>query len=305
MAHKRQDHMGQAVTDDDNEFAALLDKIRAEHGFDARQYKETFLKRRLAIRLRERQTSGYREYMRVLERDPREFANLMAALSINLTRFFRDPGAFAALRDKLLAPLLRQRADAGARYIRLWSAGCATGEEAYSLAILLLEHLGAQAPDWRIELLASDVDEAALARARAARYNVFSVHNLAPHLRERYTQGAGAEVQLAPAVTRLVRFQRHDLLRTPYPQGLDVILCRNVMIYFSREQQERLFRRLQRALAPGGGLLIGRVEILPPSMREHFDPLDLREHLYVARGNARTASRVEDATDDGSKRKRA
>jgi chemotaxis methyl-accepting protein methylase len=287
--------MSQPTDAADAELSALLDKIRRERGFDARQYKPTFLRRRLAGRLRACQVSGYRAYSRVLDRAPEEYRALLAALTINLTTFFRDPPAFAALRDKVLLPLIARREARGERRLRLWSAGCASGEETYSLAILLRELLGARWHDWRVELLGSDVDDEALAQARAARYAEASLRSLSPERRLRFTRALGGEHngerQLLPAVTQAVRWRRLDLLHDRYPRSVDVLLCRNVLIYFNRGEQERLFERFYAALAAGGGLLVGRAEIPPRSARQRFEPLDAREHLYAKRSPLRAAAR--------------
>ncbi len=267
--------------DEDRDLAALVDRIQADRGFDAGVYKLSFLKRRLAVRLRACGLDNYRAYLRLLESDPREYKALLSALTVTLTYFYRDEGSFRALAEKALAPLLQARAAADRRRVRIWSAGCASGEEPYTVAIALLELLGARRRQWTIEILATDIDEAALAQARAARYDEFSVRRLAPALCRRYMVRIGDVYRPVPEVLDMVHFQRLDLLRDAYPRRVDVILCRNVLIYFARAEHDALFARFHEALEPKGYLLLGRVEIPPRTVRNLFAALDPHEHLYV------------------------
>jgi len=262
----------------DRDLFALLEKVRRERGLDCCQYKINFLKRRLAVRLRARGVESYREYMRLL--DEEEYEKLFEALTINLSYFFRDSSTFEALRDKVLRPLLREKA--GRRLIRVWSAGCASGEEPYSVAILFHELLGEDLKNWQIRIHATDLDAIALERAQRGVYNEFSFRGTNPgYIRRYFIRLSDREYSLSPEIKAMVGFKQHDLLADPPPRHLDLILCRNVLIYFSRQQQERLFVIFHEALNEGRYLVIGKTEILSPSATKLFKPLDLREHIYI------------------------
>ncbi len=259
---------------------ALLDQIRHERGVDLASYKPSFLQRRLAMRLRARGCPDYAAYRQLLHHEPAEYGPLLDALTINLTRFFRDPTTFQAVEEKLLPELFQSRSSR--RRLRLWSAGCAAGEEAYSLAIMLRECLGADLPRWWLEILATDIDSKALEKARQGVYNPFSFQGLAPHYEpwiDRYFT-PGPQRQLAAEVRGMVTFQQHDLIQDPPPPDLDLILCRNVLIYFDRPQQDRLYSAFHKALRADGFLVLGKAEIMPLAWSHQFVPVDRREHIY-------------------------
>jgi chemotaxis methyl-accepting protein methylase len=259
---------------------ALLDQIRRERGLDLRLYKPSFLERRLAVRLRARGCSDYTAYGKLLFRDPEEYGPLLNTLTINLTRFFRDATTFQVIEEKYLPELLKVRASS--RRLRIWSAGCAAGEEPYSLAIMLCEIMGSALRRWQVEIIATDVDEDVLETARRGLYESFSFQGLAPRYEtwiERYFS-PGQKRQLSDEIRPMVSFQHFDLVRDPPPANLDLLLCRNVLIYFDRELQDRLYRAFHEALRTEGFLVLGKTEILPLTWSQSFVPVDLREHIY-------------------------
>jgi chemotaxis methyl-accepting protein methylase len=259
---------------------ALLEQVRRERDLDLSSYKSTFIARRLAVRMQARDCADYSAYGRLLRQDPAEYKALFDSLSINLTRFFRDPTTFQSLEECFLPELVQSRA--AGRRLRAWSAGCAGGEEPYSLAILLREVLGPALGRWQVEILATDVDDKALAQARTASYDAAVFEDLPPHYQcwiGRYFT-LGSQRQLSPELRSMVTLLRHDLTRDPPPAGLDLILCRNVLIYFDRDQQDRLYQSFYDALRPEGLLVLGKTEILPMSWSPHFAAVELREHIY-------------------------
>ncbi len=258
----------------------LLEQIRRERGVDLGSYKPSFLERRLAVRLRARGCADYAAYGRLLRAEPAEYGALLKALAINLTRYFRDGATFEALETRFLPELVRSRA--ATRRLLAWSAGCAGGEEPYSLAILLREVLRADWDRWHVEILATDMDERALEKGRAGRYDPLSLQGLPPRYRawvERYFP-PGSPRELAGELRAWVSFRRLDLTCDPIPHDLDLILCRNVLIYFDREQQERLYHCFHQALRAQGLLVLGKTEMLPITWGRHLVPVDLREHIY-------------------------
>ena len=271
---------GHGVKEQLDPVKALLEQIRQERGVDLGSYKPSFLQRRLAMRLRARGCPDYAAYRQLLRREPAEYGPLLDALTINLTRFFRDATAFQAIEEKLLPELLQSRSSK--RRLRVWSAGCAAGEEPYSLAIMLCECLGADLPRWRLEIMATDVDDKVLEKARQGLYGPFSFQGLAPRYQawiDRYFI-PGPQRQLAAEVRGMVTFRHHDLVQDPPPADLDLLLCRNVLIYFDRQQQDRLYPTFHQVLRADGFLVLGKTEIMPMAWGRHFAPVDRREHIY-------------------------
>lgn len=256
--------------------AALLAKIEGTRGLRVTGYKQPCVRRRLAVRMRARGVHTFRAYSALLDQLPEEYDLLLDALTINVTKFFRNPESYALLRQRVVPALM-----ATAGPVAAWSAGCATGEEAYSLAILLAEGAAGRADALRrVRIDASDVDPDALDFMRRAEYPASAVEDLPPALLDRYFS-PGPPYRPHPQVTRLVRILRHDLThQEPPAPPYRLIACRNVVIYFDRATQERLFQRFADALLPGGYLLLGKVETLFGAARARFGLEDARERLF-------------------------
>lgn len=261
----------------DPALTALMAQIADARGFGCAAYKESCLRRRLAVRMRARGVHSFEEYARILREDDGEYERLLDALTINVTKFYRNRETWEALAGRYLPDLWRDRRGA----VRCWSAGCASGEEPYTVGILLLEQArrsGISAAGARID--ATDVDRASLARAEAGRYRAPAFDEMPPELTSRYFTGRD-ERTVGDAVRRLVRFRHHDLLREPPPEPpYDLILCRNVVIYFDRPTQERLFLGFAEALDPQGVLVLGKVETLFGDARRRLRLDDTRERIY-------------------------
>jgi chemotaxis methyl-accepting protein methylase len=224
------------------------------------------LKRRIAVRMRARGVHTYEDYGTLLDGDAHEYQELLDALTINVTKFFRNVETWNALRPYL-------EVLAGSRpSLRVWSAGCASGEEPYTIAVLLAD-VGAQGM-----IDATDVDRLSLERTRHATYPDTAFSEMPVTLKRRYFR----EGQPVAPVRELVRVRAHDLTREspPHPP-YDLIVCRNVVIYFERQAQERLFQVFVDALAPGGVLLLGKVETLFGPARGRLTLVDPRERIYT------------------------
>ncbi len=269
--------MMQAPTDD--AFAALTAKITRDRGFGCASYKERCLRRRIAVRMRARGVHTYDEYAVLLDRDAREYDLLIDTLTINVTKLFRNWEAFAAL-ERTAIPELWARRD---REIRIWSAGSASGEEAYSLAILFHRHAqraGELQRLSRVQILGTDIDRASLEQARRAEFPEAAFADTPPDIRAAYFTPA-PPFTLRRDVHDLVRFEQRDLLRREPPSGAQhLIVCRNVVIYFDRDTQEQLFSRFHDALGPGGYLMLGKVETLLGPVRSRFAPVEPRERIF-------------------------
>jgi chemotaxis protein methyltransferase CheR len=266
---------------DDAGFAALTAKIARERAFGCSSYKEKCLRRRIAVRMRARGVHVFSDYAALLDRDAVEYERLIDTLTINVTKLFRNWSTFDAMA-RLVVPILWEGAT---RPIRGWSAGCSSGEEPYSLAILLHRHAamrGETADASRVQVLASDIDRASLEAARRGQFAEAAFADTPDDIRRRYFS-LRPPFEVVPEVRPLVSFERRDLIVDPSPGGLQFITCRNVLIYFDRATQEHLFQRFHDALAPGGFLILGKVETLLGPTRSLFAAVDPRERIFRRR----------------------
>lgn len=260
-------------------FDTLTEKIARERGFGASNYKDTCLRRRIAVRMRACGAHDYLEYCRVLDDDPAEYEALIDALTINVTKIFRDPATWSAVERDVLAPLW----DLPASRLQCWVAGCASGEEAYTLAALWHRFAAARRAEdrlGRVRIVASDIDKASLEAAERGAYGPPAFVEAPEDVRARYFSPEAPHTASAE-LRALVRFERRDLLRDPAPHRfLHLITCRNVMIYFDRASQEALMRRFHDALVPGGFLVLGKVETVLGPSRALFDVVDQRQRIF-------------------------
>lgn len=268
-----------SVTDDAG-FAELSRLISEGVGIGLDSYKDRCLRRRIAVRMRACGVHTYRAYAEHLAQTPDEYERLRDTLTINVTRFYRNPETWEQLRRIALPPLLRRRQGG----VRVWSAGCASGEEPYTIAMLLAEaaaELGR--PEWfaGVRIDATDVDRVSLERTRAARYPADAMVDLPAPLLERWCRRDGNAWVVSDALRRAVAVHAVDLGRDRPPAPMyDLICCRNVVIYFGRDVQERLFERFTDALAPGGYLVLGKVETLVGVARDRLRLIEPRERIY-------------------------
>ena len=256
---------------------ALLGYLERSRGFDSTGYERTSLERRFRRRMSAVGCESHGDYLDFLEVHPDEFEHLFDALLIDVTSFFRDPAAWEVLREQVLPGLLERRDDDAP--IRVWSAGCASGQEAYSIAMALAELLGPEQYRERVKIYGTDVDEDALSYARAAVYTVNELEDVPEEMRDRYFERAGARYAFRSDLRRTVIFGRNDLLQDAPIARLDLLLCRNTLMYFTAETQARVLRHFHFALAPEGTLMLGRWETML-SQRESFEPVDLMQRIF-------------------------
>ena len=265
------------------DFVALTRKISVERGFGCASYKEKCLQRRIAVRMRARGVHTYGEYSRVLDDDATEYDRLLDVLTINVTKLFRNWDAYRAVAAHVVPSLWA----APLSTIRVWSAGCSSGHEPYSLAILFHRHaeqLREQARLNRVDVLGTDIDRRSLIAARHGQFSESDFSDTPDDLRARYFSDE-APFTVSPGVRGMVRFENRDLLSEPTPRGVGggsfhLIACRNVLIYFDRDTQIRLFTAFHEALAPGGFLLLGKVETVLGPARAQFTAVDARERIF-------------------------
>ena len=284
MMSRRQDARAEALPPSpsqlDQEFEELTRKISRDRGFACASYKEKCLRRRIAVRMRACSVHTYADYARVLDRDSTEYDRLLDVLTINVTKLFRNWSMYQMLADLVVPALWR----VDTRPIHVWSAGCSSGEEPYSLGILFHRHAaqhGQLSQVDRIDVLGTDIDRASLNAAELGQYTEPAFDETPAELRERYFT-TKPPFTILPAVKSHVRFQRRDLLDAfpTVPGGFELIACRNVLIYFDRDTQEKLLTRFHEALAPGGFLVLGKVETLLGPVRARFAAIDARERIF-------------------------
>jgi chemotaxis protein methyltransferase CheR len=241
-------------------------------------YKETYLLRRLGIRMRRVGVSSLDDYVRFVIAHPEERQSLVDVLGVNVTEFLRDPSVFNAFKQIVMTRLLDLRGPG--RSIRIWSAGCASGEEPYSLALMAIKALEGQRSAPAVKIYATDVDAESLEAARTGRYALTQLKNVSRDDLRRYFQVEGEQAFVGPELRGMVTFARHDLTGERFPSGFDVISCRNVIIYFARGNHENLFVKFYRSLNPWGFLILGRTESIWGTARDFFIPLEPRERIY-------------------------
>jgi two-component system CheB/CheR fusion protein len=245
---------------DESEFKGLLAYLSRVRGFDFRGYKRPSLTRRVCKRMQAvgaRKFSAYQDY---LELHPDEFAILFNTILINVTGFFRDRAAWDSVRSLAIPEIVR--GTPSARAIRAWSAGCATGEEAYTLAMLLAEQLGPEEFRERVKIFATDIDEDVLSTARYAAYNDRQVEGVPSELLTKYFEQVNGLYFFRRDLRRQVIFGRHDLINDVPISRIDILTCRNTLMYLDAETQAGVLSRLFSALNQGGFLLLGRAETL-------------------------------------------
>jgi chemotaxis protein methyltransferase CheR len=267
----------------DAAYTAVVDQLRTRRQFVPEAYQERCLRRRIAKHMRSSGAGDSASYLARLQDDDTQLDALLAALSLQVSQFFRDPGIFQTLEAQILPDLCRRTRAAGRTALRLWSVGCAGGEEAYSLALLMDELAPA---GLTVSILGTDVSAPALASARAGCYPPARLAAVPATVLDRYFTREGGTYRLSRAVRERVSFARHDLLAAaPFPTA-DLILCRNVLIYFTRAEQARVVARFAAALPTNGVLVLGGTETLP------IDPGLFQADLPEARIYRRTAAAV-------------
>jgi len=288
--------MAEPTTDQDLE--VLLDYLRRNRGFDFTGYKRTSLHRRIDKRIQDVGVDGYLSYLDHLEVDPEEFTQLFNTILINVTGFFRDPPAWDYLAAEILPRILADKGED--EPVRIWSAGCASGEEAYTLAMVTAEAMGADAVRDRVKIYATDLDEEALSQARQARYTAKQVEGVPPELLERYFEHNGDDYTFSKELRRSVIFGPHNLIKdAPIPR-IDLLVCRNTLMYLNSETQAQVLARFSFALREGGYLLLGKAEMLL-AHSDLFTSVDLKHRVFRKVPGATLRERLMVLTEAGER----
>lgn len=267
------------------ELQRILLLLRNVCGVDFSQYKTATVQRRIQRRMALLHLESMPDYLRVLRDNQAEVQSLYNDILIKVTSFFRDPDAFEYLRRKVIPRLFKGRPVGDT--LRVWSAGCATGEEAYSLAICIAEYLGRRRADYPVQIFATDLSDASLDRAREGVYIENVALDVTPDRLRRFFVPEGRNYRVTKSIREMVVFARQNLTKDPPFSRLDLAVCRNLLIYLDLPLQRRVFPLLHYALKPGGYLMLGNSES-PGEFSDLFNPADKRVRMYVRRlGSAR------------------
>ena len=265
--------------------------LRAQTGHDFSQYKPTTIFRRIERRMAVHQVQALDAYVQYLQQTPAEVEALFRDLLIGVTNFFRDPEAFSALENLVIPKLFDGKPTGGV--VRAWAAGCSTGEEAYSIAILLQERLEALKRNYRIQVFATDIDSRAIAVARAGVYPASIAENVSPERLARFftAEGGGNSYRVHKSIRDMLVFSEQDLIKDPPFSKLDLISCRNLMIYLGADAQKKLIALFHYALTPGGALFLGTSETVG-EFGELFSTMDRKAKLYQRKEDFQGAQRA-------------
>ncbi len=266
------------MSSDEERVEALLDYLKGTRGFEFTAYKRSSLVRRIQKRLQAVNVGSYEEYQTYLEGHPEEFGLLFNTILINVTSFFRDPDAWGFVSSQIVPRVIASGRPEAA--IRAWSTGCASGEEAYTIAIILAEQLGLEQFRRRVKIYASDVDEDALMQARHATYTASQVQDVPPELLARYFERVDNRYLFHRDLRRSIIFGRHDLVQDAPISRVNLLVCRNTLMYFTRDAQASVLNRFHFALRDGGFLFMGRAELLL-THAELFTPVELKWRVFT------------------------
>lgn len=270
------------------EFDRLLEYLKNSRGFDFSSYKRTTLSRRIEKRMQAVGMATYDDYQDYLEVHQDEFLQLFNTILINVTSFFRDEEAWSYIESSVLPAILAAKGEKDP--IRVWVAGCASGEEACSIAILLAETLGREAFRNRVKIYATDLDDDALACSRLANYSTKDLEPIPAALRDRYFEAQNDRFVFDRDLRRSVIYGRHNLIEDAPISRVDLLLCRNTLMYFNAEVQNRIVKRFHFALSDGGFLFLGRAETML-SHNELFATVDLKNRVFSKLSNVRIRDR--------------
>ncbi len=258
----------------------LITQINGSRGIDLGQYRRQYLERRIAARLRALNLHTYRQYGTYLDEHAEEYAKLLDTLTINVTEFYRDAAVFDLFRNQIVPAMIDEKLRTRHRMIRAWSAGCATGEETYSITMSFLAGMGEHRNNFLLSVLGTDLDSNALTVARGATYKIEKLGSIPSEHQVKYLEVEGDVFHIKPEVQRYVKFRPLNLFSDKPISVVDVIFCRNVFIYFSREQQDAVLDKFWSALSRGGYLVLGRSEKLGKEASARFELVNSRERIY-------------------------
>lgn len=264
-------------TDNKNEIKKILDLLHKVRGYDFTGCSMPMLNRRIEKRIFATKTDSFNSYLKFLQITPEEFDALVDVLTINVSKFFRNPIYFEYLFKIIIPLIVSKKLKNNDSYIRIWSAGCAAGEEPYSIAINIYEYLEKEIEKFNISIFATDIDENSLAIARKGKYNFDSIEEVKTGILKKYFTCTKDGYIINSKIKEMIDFSFFDLLdkkKSVPPEsifgGFDIVLCRNVLIYFNTDYHKIIFGKIAKALNPGGYLILGEAEVISEEFTNIF-----------------------------------
>jgi len=264
----------------DKDISLLIEYIKVRTSFDLNCYKLPCIKRCIARRMSTVSKKDFRSYTSYVMENEKELEALLSLITIEFSAFFRNNEAFEILRNKVLPDIIASKRRTNENLIRIWSAGCATGEEPYSISILLFELLAGIMDRFTVRIFATDVDRSSVSRAIQGIYSRESVSNIESKTQQRYFVQENTAYKIKDFIRKPVFFGVQDIINDPPISNLDLLMFRNVLIYLNRESQIAVFKKLHYAIRPGGYLCLGKAETLPREYETVFDVVDRSWRIY-------------------------
>ncbi len=275
-------------TEELHAFNMILNNIYRQRGIDFRQYRPKCLRRRIVVGMHDANLDSFCAYLDFLKKNPQQYDSLLDRITINVSEFFRNPEAFKAIYEKVIPVIVERKKKLASHNIRIWSAGCATGEEPYSLAILFKEALERLGQNIKISIIATDIDKEALRKAKIGGYSKRALKELKAHQISAYFEKEADVYYIKPQIKEMVKFMNHNMISDDPPPLVDLILCRNVIIYFSRQLQKKVYANFYSALVSSGFLVAGKTESLMDVKKEFFTKVDLAERILQKKTKRRS-----------------
>jgi len=248
---------------EDHDYLTFIQKVKERIGIDLGQYKEAQMKRRLTSLREKRGFKDFRKYLEKMLEDPQLKNEFLDRITINVSEFYRNPNRWHYLDQNIIPKILERN-----KRPRFWSAACSSGEEPYTLALILSKYMRID----QIDILATDIDMNILEKAKAGIYQDRFVKEVPPSLLEKYFSFDGSNYTITSDIKNRVRYKQHNLLSDPFEGPFDLIICRNVMIYFTDEAKDHLYHKFSQALRPGGFFFVGSTEQIFQPHRYKFEP---------------------------------
>ncbi len=265
--------------DQEKGFQVLLSKVQRDLGFHGSQYKERCLKRRFNVRMRRHNMEDdFWAYKKLLEKNKHEYEELLKSLTINVTKFFRNLPVFEFISQSVLPEIFESKS--AGQTIRIWSAGCASGEEPYSLAILAHEQKKIFRKPLSIHIIATDIDPECLTQGASGIYEEQAFDETPAQFKEIYFKKIEKKYKVVEEIQNIVKFRKLDLFHDAFPIHVDLICCRNVIIYFSRDAQVELIEGFKKTLTPAGFLVLGKTETMHQQLAHKFERINSRERVF-------------------------
>ncbi|WP_062198261.1 CheR family methyltransferase [Massilibacterium senegalense] len=248
-----------------HDYEQFIENINRKTGIDLSQYKEAQMKRRLISLYEKKGYKNFQEFYVAMSKDQVLFDEFLERMTINVSEFYRNKNRWDVLENKILPEMLQSN-----RTLKIWSAACSTGEEPYTIAMILSKFL----PMSKIKVLATDLDKTVIERAKAGVYTARSLQEVPKEMVQKYFHKDGISYQISDDIKRTVTFREQNLLADRYDQGFDLIVCRNVMIYFTDDAKDILYRKFNQALKVGGVFFVGSTEQIFNPQKYGFEIID-------------------------------